>query len=193
MRFDAKRTQVAQSAFDFAHYFTSSFQNVVVTGTVPRRAELAAPEGMSTDGGQKARQALVLIPTAPGAGASIAIGWVEIAQKRAELRTFRVLLAMHNARFRGRPFDLDAGSYQAFFEQARQLLSACGVQVNVEDDARSVPSNRPPPLTAAPAPVSPGFFNYFAVGFVSFVLGAFAGGLAVYASLPRPPRGAPRR
>lgn len=178
MSFDAKRTQVAQGAYDFARYFTSSFEAVRFGRAVPRRAELAAPEGMSTGGGRAARQAIVLVPERPGPP-NLTVGWVEVSARRAQLRTHRALAAVHRARFKDRLLDIDEESYRAFLDQASQLLAACGVGVGMDDDAAPI-SQRPPPQPAAPRQGNY-VLNYFAVGFVAFVLGAFAGGLAVYA------------
>lgn len=197
MAFDARRTQVAQSAFDFSNYFAQSFAAVRVLGPVVRRPDLTAPEGMSTEGGKLARQPVVLQPVDRNmGGAAITVGFVDIPQRRAVLRTYRCLLAMHQARFRDRPFDLDPHSYESFFHQAKGLLGACGLMVTEEDDARaslSAISQRPPPQSAAqPQPQQLGtvvdrpaaggnFWNTVAMVLMAFVLGAFAGGLAVYA------------
>jgi len=182
--FDAKRTQVAQGAYDFARYFTSTFANARYGRAVPRRAELQAPEGMSTGGGRAARQSIVLIAdAASGSGGgppTLTVGWVEVSARRAQIRTHRALAAVHRARFRDRLLDIDEESYTAFLNQTVELLASCGVGVAMDDDATGAavsqrPSTRPPP------PQENYVLNYFAVGFVAFVLGAFAGGLAVYA------------
>lgn len=197
MAFDARRTQVAQSAFDFSNYFAQSFAAVRVLGPIVRRPDLTAPEGMSTEGGKLARQPIVLQPVdRNAAGAAITVGFVEIPQRRAVLRTYRCLLSMHQARFRDRGFDLDAHSYESFFHQAKGLLGACGLMVTEEDDARaslSAISQRPPALgapgqqqqqlgTVVDRPSSgTNFWNTVAMVLMAFVLGALAGGLAVYA------------
>ncbi len=179
MSFDAKRTQVAQGAYDFARYFTTAFENVRYGTSVPRRAELASPEGMSTGGGRQARQSIVLISERPGAPV-LTVGWVEISARRAQLRTHRALAAVNRARFRDRLLDLDEPSYRQFVEQAQGFLTACGVALTFDDETTVPTSQRPPPPAAQPQQES-NLLNYFAVGFVAFVIGAFAGGLAVYA------------
>lgn len=203
--FDARRTQVAQSAFDFSNYFAQAFGNVRVLGAVVRKPELMAPEGMSTGGGRRARQPIVLLPEgtaayvggpagpmsqgpmsqaptsmSPASGPAITIGWVDIPQRKASLRTHRCLVGVHQARYRGRPLDIDKTSYDAFFDQAKGLLAACGLAVTEEDEVHS--SVPPPPLGEVVSETSgPSFFTTAAIAFVAFVLGAFAGGLAVYA------------
>ncbi len=178
MSFDAKRTQVAQGAYDFARYFTTAFETVRFGTSVPRRAELAAPEGMSTGGGRQARQSIVLVAERPGVPA-LTVGWVEVAARRAQLRTHRALAAVHRARFRDRLLDIDEGSYAQFVAQAQNFLTACGVVLAFDDDTNVPTSQRPPPQQQQAQDGN--LLNYFAVGFVAFVIGAFAGGLAVYA------------
>lgn len=182
MGFDAKRTEVAQSAFNFSQYFTSHFEQTTVGGAVPRRVGITAPEGMSTAAGRQARQPILLHPEEPR-GAVLTVGWVEVASRRAMLRTYDCLLGLHRARFRDRPFDVDETSYKAFLAEAQEFLEACAMSVSVEDDSAAVISSRPPPpgRRVEPRPADARFFNYFAVGFTAFVIGAFAGGLAVYA------------
>ena len=181
-QFDARRTQVAQSAFDFSGYFSQSFGGVRVMGSIVRRPELVVPEGMSTAGGRRARQPICLQPEA-GGGPVLTIGWVDIPQRRSVLRTYRCLQGMHQARFGNRPFDLDPHSYNAFFDQARGLLENCGLAVTQEDDAKqSVPP--PPGSKGAPGEIvhaSSAFWTNASIAFIAFVVGVFAGGLAVYA------------
>ena len=179
--FDAKRTEVAQNAFNFAQYFTSSFEQLRVAGSVPRRPEVVAPEGMSTGGGKAARQSIRLTPEGHGASV-LTIGWVELPTLRASLRTYRCLAGLHNARFQGRPFDLDRSSYDVFLRQAQDLLGAVGLQVAFEDEARPSPQEGAGPRASRPPrPAEPAFMTLAAAVFVGFAIGAVVGGLAVYA------------
>ncbi len=175
--FDARRTQVAQSAHDFSRYFAESFGAVRVLGAVPRRPELVAPEGMSTGGGKQARQPIRLTPEG-GSAPVIAVGWVDLPLRRATLRTHRCVAHVFASRF-GRNVDVDQGSYNAFLDQAKAHLSACGLVVQEEDDAPA--SLTPPPGRVVNAASTSGFFTIAATAFVAFVVGAFAGGVAVYA------------
>jgi len=180
-QFDARRTQVAQSAFDFSGYFSQSFGGVRVMGSVVRRPELVVPEGMSTAGGRRARQPICLQPES-GGGPVLTIGWVDIPQRRSVLRTYRCLQGMHQARFGNRPFDLDATSYNAFFDQAKGLLENCGLAVTQEDDAKaSVPPPAGQRLEGEAVYPHSVFWTQASIAFIAFVVGAFAGGIAVYA------------
>lgn len=178
--FDIRRTQVAQTAFDFSKYFMSTFGAVRVLGAVPRRPELAAPEGMSTGGGKAARQPICLQAETPNVPV-VTVGWVDLGQRRASMRTYRCLNGLHQARYRGRTIDIDQASYNAFFDQAKALLGSCGLLVTDEDEPTS--NSAPPPGRVIREAHASGadFWTYAAIAFVAFVIGAFAGGLAVYA------------
>ncbi|MBK6513621.1 MAG: hypothetical protein IPM79_25050 [Polyangiaceae bacterium] len=180
MTFDARRTQVAQSAHDFSVYFAQAFGGVRVRGAVTRRPDLSAPEGMSTGAGRRARQAITLRDDS-GATPALTVGWLDIPQRKAALRTHRCLSSMHYARFGDRPFDVDTGSYNAFFDQAKGLLAACGLQVAEEDDAPAAISSPPGRVIREAGASAPQFWTLAAVAFIAFVVGTFAGGLAVYA------------
>jgi hypothetical protein len=181
--FDAKRTQVAQSAFDFAKYFSGIFDGIRVGGGAIRKPILVAPEGMSTAGGKRARQSLVLHPDDPMATV-VTVGWVDIGERRAMMRTHAALELIHRERFRGRPFDVDPASYATFFEQARSFLQSCGFNVKVESDA--APSSVTPGMSSyAPPPnvQASGNSSSLLVAAAAFFIGVLVGGLVVYARL----------
>jgi hypothetical protein len=181
--FDAKRTQVAQSAFDFSRYFASIFDSLRIGGAVARRPVLVAPEGMSTAGGKRARQSLVLQPDDPMA-AAVTIGWVDIGERRAMVRTHGALAALHAERFRDRAFDVDPTSYSAFFEQVRSFLDSCGFAVKVEADGAPPSSelrNPPPGAPARRGATSASNALLYAVA--AFFIGVLVGGFVVYARL----------
>jgi hypothetical protein len=177
---EAKRTQVAQTAFDFSTFFQAMMTNVVVSGGAPRRPVLVAPEGMSTAGGRQARQSLCLQPDFPGF-ATITCGWVDVGSGQAQLRTHFCLEQMHRQRFGNRPFDVERTTYQAFFAKAQQLLAGRGIQCVVE--------NAPPQLEGPPlGEISESGWSTNAVlGLCGlfFVLGSAAGAATMYLYLTR--------
>ena len=137
-----KRTQIAQAAFDFAGYFTATFGAYQVAGAPPRRPALVAPQDMSTAGGKKAKQHIVLKPDVGGA-AVLTVGWIDLAHGETCLRTYGCLREMHVQRFGSQPFDLDAQAYQAFFDQAHQFFTRQGMRLQIE--AQSAMAARPTP------------------------------------------------
>ena len=185
MTFDAKRTQVAQSAFDFSRYFSGIFNGVRVAGGAPRRPTLVAPEGMSTAGGKRARQSLVLQPD-DATSMAVTVGWVDVGERRGMIRTHVALLALHRERFGGRPFDVDPTSYEVFFEQARSFLQSCGFNVKVENDAEpgGAPASRmmDAPIERPASPLSSAWVTRLYC-IAAFLFGVVAGGLLVYAQL----------
>lgn len=187
--FDAKRTQVAQSAFDFSRYFSGIFDAVRVAGAAPRRPVLVAPEGMSTSGGKRARQSIVLQPD-DSMHAAVTVGWVDVGERQAMLRSHAALETIHRERFRGRVFDLDRASYATFFEQARSFLMSCGFDVKVEAEGGGPVSSAPGSAAIPMAPRVPrdldqpgeqaGGTNWLAV-VAAFFIGVIVGGFVVYA------------
>lgn len=141
-----KRTQIAQAAFDFAGYFTATFSSFRVGGASVRRPALVAPQDMSTSGGKKAKQHIVLQPETPGAPV-LTVGWIDLSNGQMCLRTYGCLQEMHAQRFGKQPFDLDPQTYQAFFDQANQFFARQGMRVQIE--AQSA-------ITAPPASKSSG-------------------------------------
>jgi len=127
-----KRTQIAQAAFDFAGFFQATFGGIPVGTAVPRRPTLVAPQEMSTAGGKKAKQHIVLQPQNPAASA-LTIGWLDLSNGAANLRTYGRLHQLHAQRFGRQPFDLEPESYQAFFNGAHQFFSKQGIRVEVEE------------------------------------------------------------
>lgn len=183
MGFDAKRTQVAQSAFDFARYFSSVFDSVRVRGAVQRRPRLVTPEGMSTAGGKRARQSIVLQPDDP-AGAALTVGWVDIGERRALLRTHGCLEALHYERFKNRPFDVDRASYSGFFDQVKSFFDSCGLAVTVEGEPSA--ASVPPSQLVGREPAHGGGTSssvLWLMTFSAFMLGAVVGGFIVYLRL----------
>jgi len=126
-----KRTQFAQAAFDFAGYFTATFSSLQVAGSAVRRPVLVAPQEMSTAGGRKAKQHIVLQADG-GAVNAVTVGWIDLSVGQTCLRTYGCLQQMHAQRFGARPFDLDPQSYQAFFDRACQFFSSQGMRVQIE-------------------------------------------------------------
>jgi hypothetical protein len=113
-------------------------------------------------------------------GPAIAVGWIELPTARASIKTFRNLSAMHLARFRGRPLDIEEASYQAFLSWVQGHLSGYGISVVLDDDL--TPSVRPPAVESRREEATGGdVMTYAAIALLAFLFGASVGGLAVYA------------
>jgi hypothetical protein len=128
---EIKRTKVAEEAVSCSDLFAVSVGQLRVQGTCEFAPVLKTPEGVSTAGGQLARQHITLNPAVPSE-ASVTVGWVDVARKQSLLRNFARLEQIHKERTPGRAFPVDAKSYEAFFEQAHKFLSRTGLSPVVE-------------------------------------------------------------
>lgn len=177
--YDPKRTQVAQSLVDFGRYFDTIFARTRIGGPVLLRPALVVPEDMSTGGGRRARQSIILQPEVPGPPA-LTVGWLDIPSRQAMIRTWGCLAAMHRQRFPGRAFDVDRGGYEQFFKQTTELLKTCGLATQVEEAPPDVgPVSGAPSAAAMVTPVAApsgyGAGVLAIVGVTCFVLGVVAG------------------
>ncbi len=139
-----QRTMMAQQAFDFSTLFALNFARKSVAGTCARRPHLIAPPE-TTGGGKQTVQHIVLEADPRGAGATVTVGWVDVTKKRASLRTLGCIEGM--ARARRRANELDPATYQTFFNEAQQFLTAHGFAVQYE--AEPPPASVPPPANGS--------------------------------------------
>jgi hypothetical protein len=106
-------------ALEFTDVFGFKFGSRVYGKRKPRKLEISKPDGLSTSGGRVARQNVILAPADGSSASPIVVGWVDVANKRAELRSFRMLGKQFEARH-GRGIDLEADAYD---ELERDLAS----------------------------------------------------------------------
>ncbi|MSP60225.1 MAG: hypothetical protein EXR72_07770 [Myxococcales bacterium] len=92
-------TLIAQDALGLADRFALSLGGESIrSGALEFRLDLAAPEGASTGGGERAVQHIKL--SAKG-GPTVVLGLTNVATKSAELRSYDHLVAVHARRFKG--------------------------------------------------------------------------------------------
>ena len=144
---EIKRTRVAEEAVGYSDLFGVSVGQVRVQGTCEFAPILKAPEGVSTAGGELARQHITLNPAVPSE-ASITVGWVDVSRKQSLLRNYARLQQIHQERSSAKAFSLDAASYQAFFDQAHKFLDRTGLSPVIEGPGASL-IERPEPTPAS--------------------------------------------
>ncbi|HEX3772157.1 MAG TPA: hypothetical protein VHV30_14875 [Polyangiaceae bacterium] len=139
----ALQTFHALQASDMASAFNDALKKVRLQPG-DYAPELTTPEGQSTGGGVLANQRLRLV-SSQGLPALV-VGAANHAEKRAELRTFEHLDAVHVKRFR-RPVAIDRTQYEDFLRLAKQLLDALqlrttlvGPPTDLEDENSEVRS-----------------------------------------------------
>lgn len=138
---DVKATAFAQQGLDFVSLFEAKFHMLNVSGYRP---VLRAPVAETTGGGVQAVQHMILEPRIEG-DPVVTVGQVNVATKTAKLRTYDCLLGVHEMRFSGRPFHIDGGQYQSFFDRVLEFMRRQGLQVQIETRPPAVRTSTAPP------------------------------------------------
>jgi hypothetical protein len=171
---EPKRTLFAQAAVNLATYFEMMFEDTRVGGVCPRRPILKVPEGESTGGGRQAVQHIILKPEKPGFP-TITVGWINMSNHTAQLKTYGCLEALQAQRYGGGP-GVDRMSYQDFLDQVQRLCGQQSVTLTWQVE---------PPK--GPAPVKEirrvGRSHTFLMVFLVILLAAGLGVAAVFAYL----------
>ncbi len=134
---DEQCTINAVRLFDFASLFSAQFANRAFGRERPRRLRLSEPDSPSTAGGRLARRSVLFAPD-DGARDVLVVGWIDIAQRTAELRTFESLAQYFLERF-GRTIDVSKDDYAALLLDVSQFLQAEAVHLRMV-----APKARPP-------------------------------------------------
>lgn len=128
-----KRTMMAQQALEVSDLLNMRFASMLVGQAPHKRLLVNAPDGPSTDGGKRARQSITIAPADNSGGAALMCGWLDVAQKKAELRTYRVMSEQSEQRYH-RPFDVTSAEYDGLLREAQSLLKLQGYDVHVFDE-----------------------------------------------------------
>jgi hypothetical protein len=102
-------TMTAQEGLDAAELVNAAFAQKLIGARTPRRVEVVAPDGPSTAGGKRARQTIRLV-RARGEGPPIMCGYLDVARKVVELRSYSSVLQQYEERFAER-FDVTESEY----------------------------------------------------------------------------------
>lgn len=130
------RTALAAQGIHLSALFFAVFENTVIPGNPQREPRLMAPPGPSTGGGKMARQNFSLIPVDEAEGKTVVIGWADSSQKRAELRSWKVVAEAHRQRF-GQELDIPVGAYNSFMTKVVSFLREQGFTIERVDDLQS--------------------------------------------------------
>lgn len=130
------------------------------------------PEGPSTAGGLLARQPLSLVDR-KGLAPSLVCGWMDVAKREAQLRSYQSVARRHLAHHNVIP-DLSEKEFDRFIEDLVEALASGGmvVRVLVPDDVDPVPAAAPAP-PARKSGISTGAAILLMV--LAFLLGLMAG------------------
>ncbi|MBI4821643.1 MAG: hypothetical protein HY791_35605 [Deltaproteobacteria bacterium] len=125
MSYEASRTVHAQQALDISELLSLKFADKSFGTRTPRKLKVTAPDGPSTGGGKRARQSIILVPAEEpenwNSGESVPCGWLDAAQKQAELKSFDVLASQYHQRH-GRRIDIDQPGYDLLLADIQAFL-----------------------------------------------------------------------
>jgi translation initiation factor IF-2 len=143
---DPSRTYHATQAMQLSELIGLKFAPLRYGKANPRIVKVQEPDGPSTDGGRKARQAMLLIPQ-KGEGNTIVFGFIDMVKRSAELRSYAALKQQYEARFH-EPIDLEDDDYGKLLGTMRDYLMLQQVSFELVDHvppsrAASVTSHRP--------------------------------------------------
>lgn len=174
-------TMMAQEAMDIGDHLLLMFMKRTLGEDPQMRLDVAKPDGPSTEGGKKARQPLSLVPV-EGSGGKVMIGWLDVSQKRVEVRSHRVVVRQHEDRY-GTELKIVQPEYDELVEDLSKFLQGRGFNVVVNDTMPKPKRAQPSPaaaVAATPANAQQGGPPWLWIG-VSVAIGL--GGLAAGALL----------
>jgi hypothetical protein len=172
---DPNRTVHAQQAFELTEVFHYKFGHLFFGQARPRKLKILEPE-LSTAGGKRARQSLVLIPD-DGDSGNLVIGWLDAPARTAELRSFNVVRQQFQARFNSE-IDIKREEYDALIDDLRGFLKIQKIDHKIVEAAVGPAPKKPAAERAAPradtnvmlAMLSIGMLFGFFLGYVVFEL-----------------------
>lgn len=178
---DQHRTIHAQQAFEFVDVFNLKFA-IHIYGTSPkRRIKLMEPE-VSTDGGRKARQPVVLAGVDDDTARPLVCGWLDVPRRTAEVRTYGAIRQQFEGRA-GALLDLSREEYDRAIQDLVGFLKINRIEATMLEAAArpsAAPSERPAARPAQTAtPVAP-MLGMLAIGIlIGLGLGYLIFGLRV--------------
>ena len=116
---DHRHTVHAQQAFELSDLFAYKFDPIVFGKPHARRLQLREPDGPSTAGGRQARQSIVLV--ADHDQETLVCGWLDVARKRSELKSWSSLSAQYQQRFQ-RALNLEQHEYERALRELETFL-----------------------------------------------------------------------
>ena len=124
------RTENAKRAVHLSDLLALKFARVRFGTEVPRYLRVTEPDGPRTDGGRKARQAILLCPQREGMSSNMVCGFIDVARQRAELRSYAVVKA-HFERRHQRPVDITRSEYNRMVDLLQTFLETQSYETRV--------------------------------------------------------------
>lgn len=146
---EPSRTHHANQAVELSDLIGLKFSPHRYGTEMPRYVRVREPDGPSTDGGRKARQAIVLCAERD-AGPDLMCGFVDVVKRTAELRSYAMVKQSFESRF-NRELDITRGEYNRFLEALQAFLRVQSIETRVVNSGRGPTSGSTVPLPAPPS------------------------------------------
>lgn len=173
MTADPRRTYHANQAVHLSDLINLKFSPERFGTDNPRYVRVTEPDGPSTDGGRKARQAIMLCAQSDPEDRGIVCGHIAILTQEAELRSYAYVKKQFETRFR-RDIDISRGEYNRLLEKLQQFLMTQEYRSSILNTPRNGSFIQPAKSSSAPqataAPISSGSGTWLAIA-LSFGFG----------------------
>ncbi len=153
MASDPKRTLHASQAVHLSDLINLRFSPERFGTVNPRYVKVTEPDGPSTDGGRKARQAIMLCAQTDPDDRGIVCGHIAIKLKQADLRSYAYVKHIFESRF-GRDLDISRGEYNRLIELLQKFLHEQEYMSTVLNTPRGGTFAKPAGVPAGTARVS---------------------------------------
>ncbi len=142
---DSGRTYHASQAVHMSDLLNLRFAKERFGTDRPRYLRVREPDGPSTAGGRKARQALTLVDFQDEKKSALVCGFVDTVARKAELRGYPMVKQAFEQRF-NLPIDISRGEYGRMMSMLQDFMAGQGIETRLLND---------PPPRAAPATPTP--------------------------------------
>lgn len=163
-------TMTAQEGVNAAELVKAAFGRKTIGQITPRHVEVIAPDGPSTAGGKRARQAIRLV-AASGPAAPVMCGFLDPARRVVELRGYGGVASQYEQRF-GERFDVTEGEYNALCKELEATLGAFRYTFSYDSEPPTAPGNRVSLTSVEPAPAHVPWLNAVLIGLAVLITAA---------------------
>lgn len=156
MAVDPSRTYHASQAMQLSELIALKFAAQRFGKSPARMVKVSEPD-MSTDGGRKARQPMLLAPE-KGDGQAIVFGFIDLTRRAAELRSYHAIKTQYESRHQGL-LDITEQEYGKLLGTMREFVDAQQYTFELVElpppRTTSKSGDRPPPGMSSGAAIKP--------------------------------------
>ena len=144
------RTEFASKAMQLSALFEMKFRKTRFAGSVEREVKVSEQMGESSGGGKMARESIMLAPTDGSQKESIVVGWMDVGNSVAEIRSYNTIASRYEQRFHS-ALELPREEYKAFIDEVAAFFQQEGIQTTVVDSPPPSGKTSGPPATSTRA------------------------------------------